>query len=92
MPRGVPAAYRSVASAKLTCIFYHRQDTVLNQMLNAQLIACTTAVAVYRSILAPQVLLEPFNIDRKGEIPVGQGPTYAMRLFSWQARCSKQTS
>ena len=35
-------------------------------------------------LLSAQVLLEPFHIDRKGEIPAGQQPTYAMRLFSWQ--------
>ena len=33
-----------------------------------------------------QVLLQPFHIDRKGEIPAGQRPTYAMRLFSWQVQ------
>lgn len=43
--------------------------------------------AVSRLYLAVQVLLEPFHIDRKGEIPAGQKPTYAMRLFSWQVRC-----
>ena len=36
------------------------------------------------ALLTVQVLLEPFHIDRKGEIPAGQRPTYAMRLFSWQ--------
>lgn len=52
--------------------------------------AIASSTAIYNEIVRrrpdlAKVLCEPFIIDRKGEIPAGKGPTYAMPIFNHYA-------
>ena len=76
--------------------YYHTDSVDLVALLcvrkakSGGLSSLVSSVTAYNEMLARQpdllpVLFEPFHIDRRGEVPSGMEPWFALPIFNWHA-------